>query len=51
VRGEKSDLLTKETWQQMGEFGPKAQLVEIPKVGHAPMFLSDDQIAVAREFC
>ena len=50
VRGEKSDLLTKETWQQMGEFGPKAQLVEIPKVGHAPMFLSADQIAVAREF-
>lgn len=50
VRGEKSDLLTKETWQQMGEFGPKAQLVEIPKVGHAPMFLSDDQIAVVREF-
>lgn len=50
VRGEKSDLLTKETWQQMGEFGPKAALAEMPNVGHAPMFLSADQIAVAREF-
>lgn len=50
VRGEKSDLLTKEIWQQMGEFGPKAALAEIPNVGHAPMFLSADQIAVAREF-
>lgn len=50
VRGEQSDLLTKETWQQMGEFGPKAQLVELPNVGHAPMFLSQEQIVVAREF-
>lgn len=50
VRGEQSDLLTKETWQQMGEFGPKAQLVELPNVGHAPMFLSEEQIVVAREF-
>lgn len=50
VRGEKSDLLTRETWQKMGEFGPKAALVEMPNVGHAPMFLSADQIAVAREF-
>jgi pimeloyl-ACP methyl ester carboxylesterase len=50
VRGEKSDLLTKETWQQMGEFGPKAALAEMPNVGHAPMFLSADQIAVAQGF-
>ena len=50
VRGEQSDLLTKETWQQMGEFGPKAQLVELPNVGHAPMFLSQEQIVVARDF-
>ena len=50
VRGEQSDLLTKETWQQMGEFGPKAQLVELPNVGHAPMFLSEEQIVVARDF-
>ena len=45
-----SDLLTRETWQQMGSRGPRAKLAEIPGVGHAPMFLADDQIAVARDF-
>ena len=50
VRGAESDLLTRETWLQMGEFGPRAKLAEIPGVGHAPMFLSDDQIALVRDF-
>ncbi|MBL8417987.1 MAG: alpha/beta hydrolase, partial [Dechloromonas sp.] len=50
VRGAESDLLTRETWQRMGSCGPHAKLVEIPEVGHAPMFLTDDQIAVARDF-
>ena len=50
MRGAESDLLTRETWQQMGERGPRAKLAEIAGVGHAPMFLSDDQIAVARDF-
>ena len=50
VRGAKSDLLTRDTWQQMGACGPQAQLAEIPGVGHAPMFQSDDQIAVVRNF-
>ena len=50
LRGAESDLLTRETWQQMGERGPRARLAEIPGVGHAPMFLSDDQIAIARDF-
>ena len=50
VRGAESDLLTGEIWQQMGERGPRAKLAEIPGVGHAPMFLSDDQIAIARDF-
>ena len=45
VRGAESDLLTRDTWQRMGERGPRAQLAEIPGVGHAPMFLADDQIA------
>jgi pimeloyl-ACP methyl ester carboxylesterase len=34
----------------MGQRGPKAQLVEIPGVGHAPMFLDEAQISVARKF-
>jgi len=50
VRGAESDLLTRDTWQQMGVCGPQAQLAEIPGVGHAPMFQSDDQIAVVRNF-
>ena len=50
LRGAESDLLTRETWQRMGERGPRARLAEIPGVGHAPMFLRDDQIALARDF-
>ena len=50
LRGAESDLLTREVWQQMGERGPRATLAEIPGVGHAPMFLNDDQIAIVRDF-
>ncbi len=50
VRGTESDLLTRDTWLKMGECGPRAKLAEIPGVGHAPMFQSDDQIAVVRDF-
>jgi len=50
VRGAESDLLKRETWQQMGERGPRAKLAEIPGVGHAPMFLDDEQIGIARDF-
>jgi pimeloyl-ACP methyl ester carboxylesterase len=30
--------------------GPRAKVVEIPGVGHAPSLLHDDQIAIVREF-
>ncbi|WP_306397813.1 alpha/beta fold hydrolase [Telluria beijingensis] len=50
VRGEHSDLLSRETAQQMTQRGPRPRLVEIPGVGHAPTFVHDDQIAIAREF-
>lgn len=50
VRGGNSDLLSKETAQRMTETGPRAKLVEIPGVGHAPTFLHADQIALAKEF-
>lgn len=50
VRGAESDLLTRDTWQQMGACGPQAQLAVIPGVGHAPMFQSDEQIAIVRDF-
>jgi pimeloyl-ACP methyl ester carboxylesterase len=50
LRGEHSDLLSRETVAQMGARGPKAQVVEIPGVGHAPTLMHDDQIALVREF-
>lgn len=50
TRGADSDLLTRQTWLQMGECGPRAQLAEIPEVGHAPMFMNEGQIDIARNF-
>jgi pimeloyl-ACP methyl ester carboxylesterase len=50
VRGADSDLLSRETAQSMTVRGPKAQLVEINGVGHAPTFTHADQIAIARQF-
>ena len=50
IRGAESDLLTRETWLQMGQCGPRAELAEIPGVGHAPMFLTPGQIDIARNF-
>ena len=50
IRGENSDLLSRDTALAMTSRGPKAQLVEIPNVGHAPTFMHDDQIAIARKF-
>lgn len=50
LRGAVSDLLTRETAEQMASTGPKAKVIEIPGVGHAPTLLHDDQIAIVREF-
>jgi pimeloyl-ACP methyl ester carboxylesterase len=50
LRGAESDLLKHETWQEMGERGPRAKLAEIQGVGHAPMFMTDEQISLARDF-
>jgi pimeloyl-ACP methyl ester carboxylesterase len=50
VRGEHSDLLTRETCAQMAERGPKARIVEIPGIGHAPTLMFEDQIRIVRDF-
>lgn len=50
IRGAESDLLAPETWRRMAECGPRAELAEIPDVGHAPMFQSEAQIALVRDF-
>jgi pimeloyl-ACP methyl ester carboxylesterase len=50
VRGANSDLLSHATATEMTTRGPRARLVEIPNVGHAPTFIHDDQIAIAKQF-
>jgi pimeloyl-ACP methyl ester carboxylesterase len=50
VRGALSDLLTKETVAAMANRGPKAKVVEIAGVGHAPTLMHADQVSVVREF-
>ena len=50
IRGELSDLLTRETAAEMAKRGPRAKVVEIRGVGHAPTLLHPDQIAVVRDF-
>lgn len=50
LRGAESDVLTSADAQAMRSRGPKAELVEFPGVGHAPMLLDAAQIAVARDW-
>ncbi|HEX9396816.1 MAG TPA: alpha/beta hydrolase [Burkholderiales bacterium] len=50
LRGELSDLISRETAAAMARRGPKARVVEIKGVGHAPTLMQADQIAVVREF-
>ncbi len=50
TRGVQSDLLTPETAIAMTQRGPKARLVQFEGVGHAPMFMHDDQINPVVQF-
>jgi pimeloyl-ACP methyl ester carboxylesterase len=50
TRGAQSDLLSVATAQRMADCGPRARVVEFAGVGHAPMFMHDEQIAVVRQF-
>jgi pimeloyl-ACP methyl ester carboxylesterase len=50
LRGAESDLLSRETAQAMTQRGPKAQLVEIAGVGHAPTLVQADQRAHVERF-
>jgi pimeloyl-ACP methyl ester carboxylesterase len=50
IRGALSDLLKRETLQEMAGRGPRAKTVEIPEVGHAPTLMHADQIAIVRDF-
>ncbi len=50
IRGELSDLLTRETLAQMASCGPKASTLELAGVGHAPTLIHADQIAPVKDF-
>jgi len=50
VRGEHSDVVSRQSAAEMTRRGPKAKVVEIRGVGHAPTLLQPDQIAVVRDF-
>ena len=50
LRGAESDLLTVATAQAMAERGPRAQVVEIAGVGHAPTLMAPDQLALVTDF-
>jgi pimeloyl-ACP methyl ester carboxylesterase len=50
IRGAVSDLILPATVEEMKQRGPKPKTVELPGVGHAPMFMHDSQIKVVKEF-
>jgi pimeloyl-ACP methyl ester carboxylesterase len=50
TRGANSDLLSRETALAMAQRGPKAQLIEFEGVGHAPTFVTDNQIEAVASF-
>lgn len=50
MRGAESDLLLSETAAEMRARGPRARLVEVPEVGHAPVLMDPAQIAPIHDF-
>jgi pimeloyl-ACP methyl ester carboxylesterase len=50
LRGETSDLLLRETTEQMRNRGPRAVVVEIPGCGHAPALNTPAQFALVERF-
>jgi pimeloyl-ACP methyl ester carboxylesterase len=50
LRGVDSDILSPATAAAMTQRGPKARLHEFDGVGHAPMLVVPEQVAVVREF-
>ena len=50
LHGFDSDVLPAPIAQQMTQRGPRAKLVEFPKIGHAPALMDSAQIAIVGEF-
>lgn len=50
IRGEKSDILLRETTDQMKLIWPKTTVFEIPDCGHAPMLMTKDQLEIIQNW-
>jgi pimeloyl-ACP methyl ester carboxylesterase len=50
VRGGVSDLLSAATAERMAERGPRAEVHTLPGIGHAPTFVTPDQVQLAVNF-
>ena len=50
LRGERSDLLLAETAAEMARRGPRAEVAEVARCGHAPALLDPEQIALVTEW-
>ena len=50
LRGAESDLLRAVDAAAMTRRGPKARIVELPGIGHAPSLMTDEQIAIVEDF-
>jgi len=50
LRGAESDVLLPATVEEMTRRGPRAEVVELPGVGHAPALMSREQMALVRDF-
>ena len=50
IRGAESDLLTATTAREMTQRGPRARLLELPGIGHAPTLVAPDQVQAVRDF-
>ena len=50
LRGSKSAVLSAATAKRMRKSGPRAQVIDIEGVGHAPWLMCEDQIKIVRDF-
>jgi pimeloyl-ACP methyl ester carboxylesterase len=50
LRGKESDLLSSATAREMAHRGPRAEVIELDEIGHAPMFMHEGQIELVAKF-
>jgi pimeloyl-ACP methyl ester carboxylesterase len=49
IRGDSSDLLTPEVFEEMGK-RPRTERLVVPRTGHAPMLMDEFQVGAVRRF-